>query len=113
MQLDSDIDTSPHNVGHAKQQINQQNESFGLDLSNLNNITSVQDQSLHDINNRLQVLRDEDQYNYKSELSHQKIEAVRTPNKAVKTTGGGIIKETRNELQNQIKKLAETMRRQQ
>ena len=56
------------------------NESFGLDFSNLNNMTG--DQSYH------------------SKQSNR-------------SSKGGKIKDTRAELQSQIKKLAETMRRQQ
>ena len=33
---------------------NNQNDSFGLDISNLNNITSINDLSLNEFNNRLE-----------------------------------------------------------
>jgi hypothetical protein len=112
LQLDSDIDAPADNAGQAKL-LNQHNESFGLDLSNLNNITSVQDQSLNDINNRLQVLKDEDQYNYNSEVSHQKTLEAQSPEKQLQPSGRGTIKETRGQLQRQIQELAETMRRDQ
>jgi len=71
------------------------NESFGLDLSNLNNITSVHDQSLHEINTRLehgQENEDEQENNYSSIVSNR--------SKFDQKSNGGVIKDTRAELQN-------------
>ena len=79
------------------------NESFGLDLSNLNNLTSLNDNSINDFH-KLDIIHDEHKA-YSSKKSENKFE--------LNDRNTGIIKETRTELQSQIKKLAETMRRQQ
>lgn len=55
---------------------------------------------MSDINNRLQHLKDEEQFNYNSEISQPKISEIKSPEKTLGVTGrgGGAIKETRNEL---------------
>lgn len=87
------------------------NDSFGLDFSNLNNNTSLNDQSLNDLNNRIYPNPSSTQIQpekYSSRVSTNSKNSHKDTRRSQ-----GVIKDTRAELQNQIKKLAETMRRQQ
>lgn len=63
------------------------NESFGLDLSNLNNLTSLNDNSINEFQ-KLDIIHDENKA-YSSKKSESKLDL----------NDRGIIKETRTELQ--------------
>ena len=63
------------------------NESFGLDLSNLNNLTSLNDNSINEFQ-KLDIIHDENKA-YSSKESESKLDL----------NDRGIIKETRTELQ--------------
>jgi hypothetical protein len=56
-----------------KEKLNMHNESFGLDLSNLNNLTSLNDNSINEFQ-KLDMVQDDTHKAYSSKKSDNKIE---------------------------------------